>query len=381
MTPDLLTVVVFACVMGALMSLVLFYLYRSYPASIQGLGAWASASVLHTAAGVLFATRGQLPDALSVIAANVLLVAGNLLFHHGLRLHFGRRARPQAAVLLVVLLLLAMSWYTLVQPDHRVRVMLMTPLLAGIALANVWLLFRQPQRSFAFWFVTASLFTVIVASVLRLFTALVYGDASGLFEGTPSQSFYVQANAMGLLSLTVGLILLASESLHRELTHLVSHDSLTGALTRRALIRDCERELQRCRRHGYVMSVLMMDLDHFKRINDRHGHLVGDEVLQDFVAQVGRALRSSDRLGRFGGEEFVVLLPETPPQQALVVAERIRSRTHLVQPGGETHCSVSIGVTTSHADAPDDMNALLWRADKALYQAKAEGRDRVVFQA
>ncbi len=106
---------------------------------------------------------------------------------------------------------------------------------------------------------------------------------------------------------------------------MAGHDSLTGALTRRALIEACDLELERSRRNHQSMSLLMIDLDHFKAINDTHGHPVGDRVLVDFVARVKSLLRLPDRLGRFGGEEFVALLPETSLDEARVVAERLRA--------------------------------------------------------
>jgi len=122
------------------------------------------------------------------------------------------------------------------------------------------------------------------------------------------------------------------------------------------------------------MSLLMLDLDNFKAINDAHGHLVGDQVLVDFTGRAKAALRRPDHLGRFGGEEFVALLPETGIDEALVVAERLRAA---VASSTAAHgCTVSIGVAGSDAgDATVD--AILSRADTAMYAAKAAGRNCV----
>jgi diguanylate cyclase (GGDEF)-like protein len=122
------------------------------------------------------------------------------------------------------------------------------------------------------------------------------------------------------------------------------------------------------------MALLMLDLDHFKAVNDQHGHLVGDQVILNFVARTSSLLRQIDSFGRYGGEEFIVLLPETNPSEAMVVAERIRAA--VATPNELPAYTVSIGVTTrSYGDTTVD--ELLARADKALYQAKANGRNRV----
>jgi diguanylate cyclase (GGDEF)-like protein len=189
------------------------------------------------------------------------------------------------------------------------------------------------------------------------------------------QGVYVAVYAFAILTTTIGMILMATDRLRGELEHLATHDSLTGALNRRALIEACALELARCRRNQQVMSVLLLDLDHFKAINDTHGHLVGDRVLVDFTERVRALLRLPDRLGRFGGEEFVVLLPETQLDKARLVAERIRA--DIEQADDELpRRTVSIGVTVSFPDDPD-LDGLLTRADAALYRAKDGGRNRV----
>jgi two-component system cell cycle response regulator len=122
------------------------------------------------------------------------------------------------------------------------------------------------------------------------------------------------------------------------------------------------------------MALLMMDLDNFKAINDTYGHQIGDAVLVDFVSVTRQQLRPADALGRFGGEEFVALLPETDLAQAQLVAERIRSRCE--QSSSETAHTVSIGLAVSVASS-EMVQDILKRADAALYRAKARGRNLV----
>jgi diguanylate cyclase (GGDEF)-like protein len=164
-----------------------------------------------------------------------------------------------------------------------------------------------------------------------------------------------------------------------ELRQLASTDPLTGIANRRRFLEAMNAELQRIRRYGNGGSLLMLDLDHFKRVNDKHGHAAGDEVLRHFTVLVQRHLRTTDLLGRLGGEEFGVLLTETPHAGAREFAERLRRHVE-AEPAATGHGSipvtVSIGLTvlTGSDAAPDDVLA---RADEALYEAKSKGRNRV----
>lgn len=167
---------------------------------------------------------------------------------------------------------------------------------------------------------------------------------------------------------------------------LATTDSLTGLMNRRRILECCTQELERARRYQTTFSVAILDLDSFKRINDNYGHQTGDLVLQRFAHTCHHQLRDSDRLGRQGGEEFVLLLPGTPLSQAVEAVERIRlavmhCEVSLERRQGGTgepvHFTVSAGVSEWH---PDDtrIEHLLARSDKALYQAKHAGRNRTM---
>jgi len=165
-----------------------------------------------------------------------------------------------------------------------------------------------------------------------------------------------------------------------RLRELATTDSLTGLCNRRRFMELAEREFVRSRRYQGALTMLMMDIDHFKRVNDTHGHDVGDEVLRELARISRAALREPDVLGRLGGEEFGVLLPETDAGAALEVAERLRRAIEdapMATAVGEMRITVSIGAATSDADA-DSVATLLKRADVALYAAKEAGRNRVV---
>lgn len=166
-----------------------------------------------------------------------------------------------------------------------------------------------------------------------------------------------------------------------ELERLATTDALTGIRNRRYLIERAQQEIARSRRNGRALSLAMLDLDQFKRINDRYGHAFGDTVLTGMCEVVTRVLRPSDTLARFGGEEFVLLLPDTDAEGAHLVAERVRAAIaglSLVTPEGQpVAVTASLGLSTLGHDA-DDLDGLLRNADEALYSAKANGRNRVV---
>jgi len=178
--------------------------------------------------------------------------------------------------------------------------------------------------------------------------------------------------------LSVGHDITPRKELERELRRLATSDPLTGAANRRRIVDRATRELQRSRRYDRPLSLLMLDIDHFKRINDRHGHDVGDRVLVRFVEACSAELREDDIIARIGGEEFAVLLPEADLETANAVGERLRATAAEIRIDEPVvRITVSVGVA-DFGDADEDCQGAFKRADEALYRAKEQGRDRVV---
>jgi two-component system cell cycle response regulator len=169
--------------------------------------------------------------------------------------------------------------------------------------------------------------------------------------------------------------------LEEELRRLARFDALTGLCNRRYLCDRLTQEMLRARRYGSPLSILLIDLDHFKRINDTYGHIMGDTVLATVAGIIRDTIRATDIPGRYGGEELCVVLTETKIAGALLVAERLRRRIAAerfpIANGGMFHVTCSIGLA-QYRDDIKDLVAFLELADRALYQAKASGRDRVV---
>ncbi|HWK85824.1 MAG TPA: GGDEF domain-containing protein [Caldimonas sp.] len=201
---------------------------------------------------------------------------------------------------------------------------------------------------------------MIIDSRLNVGSALAYLVIALAFHAT-------------LMALVVGRLL-------ANLGHLSRHDGLTGLLNRRAMEEAMQKQLQRSRRTGETFSVLMLDLDHFKVINDRFGHAVGDRALKHAAWALKKGMREVDSLARFGGEEFLALMPDATLETSRGVAERLRAyldANPLSLEGTSVPLSVSIGIA-QWSDFAEDASRLLVRADVALYQAKLQGRNRVV---
>lgn len=171
--------------------------------------------------------------------------------------------------------------------------------------------------------------------------------------------------------------------MQKQFRQLAETDALTGAANRRAFMHCLEMETEQARRHDCAVSVVMIDLDHFKLVNDTHGHAIGDRVLIETVKAVQKCLRDRDLLGRLGGEEFAVVLHDTPIEQAAIAAERIRAAIEAMKIqndlGEAVPITTSLGVSAASSDAGlDTPESLLLAADEALYEAKHSGRNRVV---
>jgi two-component system cell cycle response regulator len=159
-----------------------------------------------------------------------------------------------------------------------------------------------------------------------------------------------------------------------------THDGLTGLLNRTAILKTLQIELDRCKRDSHSLAVVIGDLDLFKQINDRFGHLAGDAVLVGATKLIASSLRPYDSAGRYGGEEFIIALPGCNPEDAKSIAERLRSMiaaTLISTTEGPVSCTMSFGVAVSDGTDGADLDSLIRKADEALYRAKHLGRNRV----
>jgi diguanylate cyclase (GGDEF)-like protein len=201
---------------------------------------------------------------------------------------------------------------------------------------------------------------------------LVVAFAEAWSGGLPTLAVAV---TLGLTMMFSNIFAAFARGLRAELEEQAITDPLTGAYNRRELDRHLDEAIERRKRHGVTSTILALDLDHFKTINDRFGHAIGDLVLRNVVMAIEQRVRRLDVLFRTGGEEFLVLLPHTPPSRAALVAESLRTTIAGAAAHGDRRVTVSIGV--AEVAPTDDRESWLRRGDQALDQAKEAGRDRV----
>ncbi|MDF2440552.1 MAG: hypothetical protein JWN98_1536 [Abditibacteriota bacterium] len=384
---DIRTIIFLAALFSLLMGMAIFVAARSYNDYIRGMRRWGVACGCQGLAWLLACARGHIPDFLSIVIANTMLIVAATFYYQALR-EFNDEAPPHGSVYaLSALLFTSFLYFTYVVPDMVIRIGLVSLIgaLLLFACARTILAQGEPERPFSYWLTGLAFLVLALASVFR---GLYMVAASGLWGQTPVGLFdhgnlqnisYIFSN-LAVVVLTFGFVLMCGDKFNSNLHRLATLDSLTGSLNRGTMDLLIRKELSRSQRDGSTLSILLMDLDHFKRINDSFGHGVGDRVLQQFVTTISAHLRSHDLLGRFGGEEFIILLPNCSTAEAIVVAERIRLDTEqatVLHEQTPVCCTVSIGIATHHSQETDHI-ALLHRADKALYVAKNQGRNRIV---
>ena len=369
------SIILIAGVMSLLMAGMLAVMRRGYPRSIHGLNLWAISFVLAFMGALLIGAYGKIPDVFTTILGNCAMLYSATLSYLGSQRFYQQATTHKFWAIVVALCAPVFAWLTLVDPNYPLRVQVFSLVMVAILLAHTRLLYRSANINYFARIAAVVLGIQIFFLLLRTVTLAMDNAIQGVLDPSVMQVVHLMAYAFAGLLMTVSQVLMASERMRAEFEHLATHDQLTGALSRTVVIEACEQELERRQRHGRELSLMMMDLDNFKTINDTHGHLVGDRVLIDFVKQVTQQLRRPDRLGRFGGEEFVLLLPETPLDEALQVAERIRVNIQKNQI--EPRYTVSIGVATASGQNPT-IDQLVAQADAALYRAKKAGRNRVV---
>lgn len=348
----------------------------------EGMGKWAAAMLLETLTWVLIAARGAIPDAYSIILANCLKAGAHALVLAAI-CEFQRRPVPPWQYLAPIALTVLMT--AVLVDDLRGR-FVWGGLIYGFQMALIArALISDPETRIgrAWRLLFAGVVMIVLVLGLRAVVALsgqgeLAQPQSGIAPHPVQILAFVALMAAALLG-TIGFVLMVKERTDREIRHLAMTDSLTLVANRRALMQQAEHAL--ARRSGLPLALLMVDVDRFKRINDGYGHPAGDQALRSVADLLARRLRRQDILGRYGGEEFCVIAPDTDGEGAYRLAESLRetvATTALAMGQDMLHVTVSIGYALCPAGSGRDLSELLAEADIALYAAKQAGRNRVV---
>jgi diguanylate cyclase (GGDEF)-like protein len=370
--------IVISAAFGLLCGFLFFALRVGFPKSISGLSEWGWGCLLMVVAACGFTSKGTLPPLFHSFLPNLLIPAGVFAMHRSLGLFGGLEQRGRPLLALLGGTALALAWVTFIVDDYRARVILVSGLLAVLFAACGAAIARFRVKRFAEWFTCAIYAGTALVMAVRCVSVLLYRGTFSLKNDTSAiHDIYISSFPFSLVAMSLGFLLMVNRALQRRLEAQAMHDPMSGAYRRDAFLDVFEREIGASKRRGSPLALLIMDLDNFKAINDTHGHLVGDSVIADFAARAMALLRTHDTMGRYGGEEFVVLLPQTGLEAAKDIAERIRSGIAGAATHGVPKYTVSIGVASLGADQQDTAS-LIDAADKALYQAKRSGKNCVV---
>lgn len=380
---DTRTLVVVLVGLGILLSTVATLTWRSHR-HIVALAYWAAGALVGVVGMALVTLYDVLPAGFVIPLSNALVAATYVLNWFGVRSFNGRPIPWGAGLAAFALMTAGNAWFVLVENDIVARILIASAGIAALSLLAAAELLRRDQsgrrprrakRTTALVFLFHAAFVIVRALMMPGAGPLDSLLAPNLLNGVA----FLEA-ILAVTAWSFGFLAMTSERLQADLDELATVDPLTGAFNRRAFFLHAERQIRQAQRNGAPLALLLLDLDRFKRINDRYGHRAGDELLRVFADTVTARLRPSDLFGRYGGEEFCLLLPDTDRDGAMQLAEQLRAEVAERVVEFDNHrilASVSIGVAECSNGA--DLDSALADADTALYQAKRNGRNRVAF--
>ncbi len=380
MNLDVNTLFLVTIYVEAILGLLLLFAWVQNTA-IRAVAWWGFADLMRAASVMLFGMYGSVSDLISIDLANALLFTAFALTWTGARVFDHRRPLPVllfggAALWLVLCRIpsIAAAW--------DVRVLLSCGIIAAYTWATAYEFWRgRGEALVSRWPAIFMLFAHGALYLLRTpFGAMLPWSPTGN-EVFQSVWMTVLSFEALLFTIAIAFILLAMAKERTEHRHKTAAlvDPLTDISNRRAFLQNGEAQLRRQATDPRPIAVMLLDLDHFKSINDRFGHAIGDRVLQLFAQVAANCLRRADLFGRLGGEEFAAVLADTTREKAMAVAEHIRTAFAAAScevDGRPVVATVSIGIVISY-DAVLDISALLAQADHALYRAKDNGRNRI----
>ena len=346
----------------------------------EGMPLWALGLALYALTYALFIARGDVSPWLTVVLANAALSGAIASFTQAVLTFQQRRA---ATGLLwtpvgVVALVLGLS------DSMPLNLATMALMLGGqsVALITVVLQRHTVTVGRGKYLIMLALVLLIGLFLSRLVGVVLGVDQSvAVGESSPLQTATHTLGMVSVILMTVGFVIMNKERADSLNVELAMRDELTRLHNRRAILESLQQQIAAARRSSRPLSVLMLDVDHFKRLNDALGHLAGDQVLRGLADAIRPRLREQDLAGRLGGEEFLVVLPNSTLEAAGQIAERLRAAVHetVFEVEGEQQASVSVSIGVAQFDPRrhGHCDSLIHQADQALYQAKSGGRNRV----
>lgn len=375
------TILFMSGLMALALSLLLLAIHAR-TAVVGGLKYWVAANFCIGVAIILFIQQStSIPT--RALVGGLFMVCGLALYFISIRLFEERPLNKKLIKQLLAALIVCNILITFLSKNEYVSVVLNTALCVLISLAcAIYLLqYSRYKRSPEYRF-TGGFFIIFAGLTLYRLYVLCLDKAQPvlhLTEWTLNEVTFL-ACTISVLAINFGFILMVNEKLAEMLAHTAGHDWLTGVMNRRNLEQIAEASTLKTVKLRQSQAMLLMDLDRFKQINYTYGYLFGDTVIQTFADLAKSNMREVDLLGRYGGEEFCIVMPNTNEQEACLLAERIRKKfeaTAMLFKGEQIYCTVSIGVCDSNQGGKD-FKSMFSSADQALYAAKKAGRNTVI---
>ncbi len=378
---DIPTAMQLTATMTLITGLALAFTITDYPRFLQyPMRLWVRGLLIQPFSYGLLSMRDQVPDWLSIVVANTLLSIS--FVHLILALYVYNRKAKQLPLMIAIIAatFVGESLLTYVWPSLYGRIWLMSVIMTLMSVLGIRAIYYKVEVITRPEHMVAIL--LIIGILIMLVRALSFADIGmlSLTASTPMQSIVFTYGLLLPVVATSGFLLMCADRLNKNLTQLATLDPLTGVFNRRTMSELANTAIAASKRHGRALSLLILDIDHFKRINDQFGHEAGDLALCRFVELVREVMRENDVIARIGGEEFVLILPDSNERMALEIAERIRQRlddSHFSISGWTVPLRVSIGVGTLGPEI-SNLETLLRETDHAMYEAKRGGRNRVV---
>ncbi len=360
-----------------LMLIVLRLTQRRVAGTVQGINYFMAAEFFLVAVVLTVGLRRHLPDYYSIISTNICWLLPQAFIHNGMRAFAQRPGNYWLTIGVLLLATIGYSWFTFIDQNYVICVFTTAICNTIFFVATIADMRKLPTNGQAEKLMRLALIFLIIFNTIRVSTIIigfVYTNTEIIDQ--MSQRAYMGTNAILNFSVSIAFTMMVNSKLEARLAYLGTRDRQTGAYGRVAFFELMATELKRVQRKAAPLTFVMVDLDKFKTINDTWGHPVGDKVIADFVANAMSTLRSYDLLGRYGGDEFVILLPNTTKDDAMVVAERIRVRCASSTTEGIPPYSISVGLCCT-SDGNVSMEDFINAADASLYRAKEAGRNHV----
>ena len=378
---DLKTIIFMSMLLTFMLSMLLA-ITRTHHKEVHGPGYWAVGNLVIGLGMVLVLIQLDAPKVI-FLPSMALIGAGLSLYINGIQAFIGRKPNHRIPIIVFGLLALIDAYFMLIRHDILLAIVLSALIFSAIYFYSARLTFSRDEGVVGnlFWIVSS---LYLLMALLMLGRAVYASQASAeVFESFatwPINAYTFMLGAVSQFFISSLFVLMLSYKLNQSLESIATIDGLTSILNRRGLEDAALKMQDMCKRINLSMTVILIDIDHFKKVNDKYGHLTGDDVLRHIAKVVAGILRSSDVFGRYGGEEFCAFLPNTTESDAIGLAERIRAGVEaspLKLDRGPIKTTISIGVADS-VRAGYDFMGLIAAADGALYSAKNGGRNQVV---